>query len=117
MHEIIQRTESTPNGIVFIRGEKVTVVIEHREAHAIGMRWEDLVKAPNHITAHVVFDAMGAIQHQCLIVQDRLIASLYGAGINSFSLRSFKSHHESLGGHVALAGSCERPISAADNAS
>jgi len=43
---------------VLIRSQEITILIENGKSHSVRMRLEDLVPPPQHITVHVVRNAV-----------------------------------------------------------
>ena len=43
---------------VLISGQEIAILVENRKSHSVRMRLEDLVPSPQHVTVHIIRNAM-----------------------------------------------------------
>lgn len=53
---------------VFICGQKIPLFAKARKTHAIGVRFEHVIPAPQHISVHVEIDGTFSAEVQALVV-------------------------------------------------
>jgi hypothetical protein len=73
---------------ILVRREHIAISIKRTEAHPIWMCFQNLVPTPEHVTIHIIGDAMMTTQKQSLIVKNSLITSRYGACVDGLWVRS-----------------------------
>jgi hypothetical protein len=43
---------------VLISGQEIAILVENRKSHSVRMRLKDLIPSPQHVTVHIIRNAM-----------------------------------------------------------
>ena len=69
------------------------MVVENGKPHPIRVRFQDLIPPPQHITLHIVCDAVFTTQHQCLGLENGRVSRRDGASIYRLGVRAYISSY------------------------
>lgn len=72
--KLLHKANKTHLPKVLIRSQQLPIRAKHRKAHAVRVRLEHLVPAPEHVAVHVVCDVVLPTEHQALRLEDGRVA-------------------------------------------
>lgn len=76
--------KSSADTEILIGGQQIAVLIEATEPHAVRMGFQNLIPSPEHVTIHVIRDAVMPSEEKSFVLQYAGIPRWNSSGVDGF---------------------------------